>query len=405
MSYIRATTSDKMSLEKIERMLEELVTNQRAHSVAIQTNALKIHNVEDVVLPGLRTEVGNVSGKVDSVMEALEGMKSAPQLDRSVEKTEEQVKAEEQARVEEKVKVEEKESGDGEKVLGAGQGAVGGAGMHGEGNGANGERDGAMVEVLTLDQVRERLKEKRKSFRSRDARFPLRGLLEDIMEVDTTFLGPMIRGWVRELGDFEGIKQMEKFVLDLQHNIGQNILQRVRGEKPGKRAAIRVAGGVPDSLWHVESERRLAGASLFPSEQAKISLNREILSVLEEPYIGGPRERDGTAALEEVWELVRGAATRNVEQERWVWLKKTCLVEVEMATSGEAPGYNDGKREEAGASALALGAGMVSIIRGDNREWDNGAGLWADKGMEALTLIALGIYMIGKCFLNTERLN
>ena len=160
MSYIRATTSDIMSLEKIERMLEELVTNQRAHSVAIQTNALKIHNVEDVVLPGLRTEVGNVSGKVDSVMEALEELKSAPQLDRSVEKTEEQVKAEEQARVEEKVKVEE--SGDGEKVLGAGQGAVGGAGMHGAGNGANGERDGAMVEVLTLDQVRERLKEKRK---------------------------------------------------------------------------------------------------------------------------------------------------------------------------------------------------------------------------------------------------
>ena len=124
MSYIRATTSDNMSLIKIERMLEELVANQRAHSVAIQTNALKIHNVEDVVLPGLRTEVGNVSGKVDSVMEALEELKSAPQLDRPVEKTEEQVKAEEQARVEEKVKVEEKESGDGEKVLGAGQGAV-----------------------------------------------------------------------------------------------------------------------------------------------------------------------------------------------------------------------------------------------------------------------------------------
>ena len=124
MSYIRATTSDNMSLIKIERMLEELVANQRAHSVAIQTNALKIHNVEDVVLPGLRTEVGNVSGKVDSVMEALKEMKSTPQLDRPVEKTEEQVKAEEQARVEEKVKVEEKESGDGEKVLGAGQGAV-----------------------------------------------------------------------------------------------------------------------------------------------------------------------------------------------------------------------------------------------------------------------------------------
>ena len=124
MSYIRATTSDNMSLIKIERMLEELVANQRAHSVAIQTNALKIHNMEDVVLPGLRTEVGNVSGKVDSVREALEELKSAPQLDRSVEKTEEQVKAEEQARVEEKVKVEEKESGDGEKVLGAGQGAV-----------------------------------------------------------------------------------------------------------------------------------------------------------------------------------------------------------------------------------------------------------------------------------------
>ena len=107
MSYIRARTSDKMSLEKIERMLEELATNQRAHSVAIQTNALKIHNVEDVVLPGLRTEVGAVGGKVDAVMEALKEVKTAPQVDRLVEKTEEQVKVEEQAKVEEEIKVED----------------------------------------------------------------------------------------------------------------------------------------------------------------------------------------------------------------------------------------------------------------------------------------------------------
>ena len=97
--------------------------------------------------------------------------------------------------------------------------------------------------------------------------------------------------------------------------------------------------------------------------------------------------------------MVRGAATRNVEQERWVWLRKTCMVEIEMATSGEPSSYNGGKREEAGASALALGAGMIAIIRGaSSGEWDNGAGLRTDRGQEALTLIALGIYMIGKCY-------
>ena len=29
-------------------------------------------------------------------------------------------------------------------------------------------------------------------------------------------------------------------------------------------------------------------------------------------------------------------------------------------------------------------------------------GLWADRGMEAITLIALGIYMIGRCYSDIE---
>ena len=317
MSYIHAHIKINMSLEKVEKLLEELVTNQRANSMAIQTNSLKLHTVKEVVLLGLRTKLGTMGGKMDAMMEALREAGAAP-MNRLVVKEEQPAE----------VKTEEKKAGDGERVSGAGQRNTGGAGMHGDGAGASGElevagasggQEVAIVEVLSLNQVRERLAEKRKSFRSRDSRF--------------------------------------------------------------------------------ETEKRLAGSWLLHSEQAKISLNKEILRALEEPNAGGPEENDGAAALDRLWDLVKGAATRNVEKERWVYMRKTTLVEIEMATSGEPTAYNGGKREEAGASALALGTGMIAIIRGESSgEWDNGAGLRTERGQEAMALIALGIYMIGRCW-------